>query len=173
MKTLIFLPTQGPHLPRCGPAEKFDWREQCRIAARLQSEQPDAVVYVPSAFQQAGSPSELEFYGDELRTLGVPADTLLLDPHGLDTIEQCDLAIALAAKDRAKLIAVSCAVHERRVRYLLRGDDVELVIAHGTPSRWLQFTQIVLGIAFPIIDALGLREWWKRRVTQRRLAGKQ
>lgn len=173
MKTLIFLPTQGPHLPRRGPAEEFDWREQCRIAARLQSEQPHAVVYVPSAFQQAGSPSELEFYSNELRSLGVPADSLIFDPHGLDTIEQCDLAIALAAKESARPVAVSCAVHERRVRYLLSGHEVDHIIAHGTPSRWLQFTHIVLGIAFPMIDALGLREWWKQRVTQRRLAGKQ
>lgn len=173
MKTLIFLPTQGPHLPRSGPADHFDWREQCRVAARLQKNMPDAVVYVPSAFQQADSPSELDFYGAQLRADGVSADALLLDPHGLDTIEQCDLALALAAKQNARLIAVSCAVHERRVRHLLRGQDVEHVIARGTPSRWLQFTHIVLGFVFPVIDALGLRDWWKRRVVRRRLAGKQ
>lgn len=173
MKTLLFLPTQGPHLPRSGQAEKYDWRVQCRVAAGLLGEMPEAAVYVPSAFQQAGSPSELEFYGAQLRDEGVPPEALLLDPRGLDTIEQCELAAALAQNEGARLVAISCAVHLRRVRYLLRGHAVEHVVAHGTPSRWLQFTHIVLGAAFPVIDALGLRGWWRQRVRERRLSGRQ
>lgn len=173
MKTILFLPTQGPHMPRSGPAEEFDWRVQCRLAAKLQKERSDSVVYVPSAFQQAGARSELEFYGDELREDGVPPDAILLDPRGLDTVEQCDLALALAEKEQASLIAISCHVHVQRVRYLLRGHPVENVIARGTPSQWLRFTHLVLGIAFPVLDKLGLRDWWKQFVTRRRLKGKQ
>jgi len=173
VKTILFLPTQGPHLPRSGPAEKFDWREQCRLAARLRKEMPGATVYVPSAFQQAGAPSELAFYGAQLRAEGVPEEALVLDPRGLDTVEQCELALALAHGVNARLVAVSCAVHVARVRWLLRGHQVQHVIARGTPSRWLQFTHVVLAIAFPFLDVLGLRGWWKRRVSRRRLAGRQ
>lgn len=173
MKTLIFLPTQGPHLPRTGPAEAFDWREQCRLAALVWRADPHSMIFVPSAFQQTGAPSELDFYGDQLRREGVSERSLILHARGLDTVEQCELALARAASERGSLIAITCAAQSLRVRYLLRGHRVLHVTAHGTPSRWLQFTNLVLAIAFPIIDQLGLREWWKQRLTQRRVLGKQ
>ena len=107
MKAILFLPTQGPHLPRAGPEEKYDWRVQCRTAAALQHEIPDSIIYVPSAFQQTGARSELEFYGAQLRTDGVSQESMLLDPHGLETVEQCELALALSEKNRARLIRAS------------------------------------------------------------------
>ncbi len=96
-----------------------------------------------------------------------------LQSDGLDTTEQCDLAAALARRENARLIAVSCRVHFRRVRYLLKDHPVEHVIVDGIPSRWLQFTHIVLGLAFPVLDALGLRDRWLRFVARRREKGKQ
>lgn len=173
MKAIVFLPTQGPHLPRKGPAEAFDWRAQCRVAAALQRGLDGSVIYVPSGFQQAGSPSELEFYGGALREAGVPDEALMLEPRGLDTIEQCDLATALAQSENARLVVVSCRVHFRRVRYLLKDHEVEHVIVDGVPSRWLQFTHIVLGVMFPVLDALGLRAQWRRYVNRRREKGRQ
>ena len=173
MKAILFLPTQGPHLPRTGAAEQFDWRAQCRLAAALQKALADSIIYVPSAFQQAGTRSELEFYGEQLRNEGVPHEAIQLDRQGYETVEQCELAIALAEKESARLIVISCHVHFGRVRYLLKGHPVEHVIAHGTPSPWLHFTHLVLGLGFPVLDKLGLRDWWKHRVTRRRLQGKQ
>ncbi len=173
MKTLIFLPTQGPHLPRSGPADQFDWHVQCRLAASLQRNTEDSVIYVPSAFHQTGSPSELDYYGAELRSLGVPESALILASHGLDTVEQCELATALATETGAQLIAVTCHVQRHRIRYLLRHTTVQHIIARGTPSRWLHFTHLVLTLAFPVLDLLGLRPWWKARLHHRRLAGKQ
>ncbi len=173
MKTILFLPTQGPHLPRPGPSEQYDWLVQCRMAASLQRGLPGSVVYVPSAFHQAGSRSELDFYGEELRGEGVSEDALLLEPHGFETVEQCERALALARSKDARLLVITCYVHFPRVRYLLRGHAVEHCIAWGTPSAWLRFTHQVLGIGFRVIDALGLREPWKRLVGRRRLSGRQ
>jgi hypothetical protein len=173
MMHLIFLPTQGPHLPRPGAEEDFDWREQCRLAASLQRERSDAVIFVPSAFQQSGSPSELESYGARLRAEGVPEIAMRLEPRGLETVEQCELAIELAQRENARLVAVTCSVQLARVKYLLRHHDVEHIVAHGTPNAWLRVSNAILAIAFPIIDHLGLRPAWKRWTSRRRLQGKQ
>ena len=173
MKTILFLPTQGPHLDRAGPSEQFDWRSQCRLAASLQRALPDSIIYVPSAFQQSGAKSEIDYYGEQLRDEGVPTDSQRLERCGLDTVEQCDLALALAKVENARLLVISCYVHFKRVRYLMKGHTVQHVIAYGTPSRWLQFTHLVLGVLFPVIDFLGLRSRWKQWVNRRRLQGKQ
>lgn len=160
-------------MPRRGPAEAYDWRVQCRLAAALHRSEPDVMVYVPSAFQQEGAPAEVEFYGDLLRAEGVPDSALRLEKRGLETVEQCELATSLAAEEGARLVVISCYVHFPRVRYLLNGHAVEHVVAWGTPSRWLSFTHSVLRWAFPVIDQLGLRQAWKDRVAQRRREGKQ
>jgi hypothetical protein len=173
MQTLIFLPTQGPHLPRTGPEALFDWRAQCRLAAKLQAERPEACIYVPSAFQQEGARSELEFYGEQLRAEGVPEEGMQLDARGLDTVEQCELALAAAASASARLIAVTGSTQARRVRYLTRGHEVEHFTVRGTTNRGLWFTHSVLGFVFPVLDHLGLREQWKAFVARRRLQGRQ
>jgi hypothetical protein len=173
VKAIIFLPTQGPHLPRGGPAEQFDWRVQCRLAAERWRGNAECVVYVPSAFRESGSRAELEYYSGQLLAEGVPPEGMILDPRGLETVEQCELALALSEKERARLVAVTCRAQSRRVRYLLRGHDVEHITAEGTANPWLRFTNILLGVAFPIVDRLGLRGWWKRRVGRRRILGKQ
>ncbi len=100
-------------------------------------------------------------------------EALLLELKGFDTVEQCELALALVEKEQARLITISCYVHFKRVRYLLRGHPVEHVISYGTPNTWLRFTHQVLGLAFPVLDQFRLRGWWKRRVVGRRLQGKQ
>lgn len=173
MKTLIFIATQGPHCSRNGREELFDWRISCKMAAEIQRARPGSVIYVPSAFGQAGSTSEYDFYKKELEKNGVPKDALFMDRHGHETVEQCELALALAEKENAELTVISTFVHFRRIRYLFRDRDVEHYIAYGTPNRWLQFTHIILTVGFPLIDALGLREWWKNRIIRRRLKGIQ
>ena len=143
------------------------------MAAEVQRACPDSVIYVPSAFGQTGSKSEYDFYKEELGKNGVPSDALFMDRHGYETVEQCELALTLAKKENAALTVISTYVHFRRIRYLFRERRVEHYIAYGTPNRWLQFTHIVLAAGFPLIDALGLREWWKQRIIRRRLKGIQ
>ncbi len=173
MQTLIFLPTQGPHLGRSGPAEQFDWRVQCRLAAALQKTMQNSVIYVPSAFQQTGTKSEIEFYGKQLLADGVPLEALHMDRRGLETVEQCELALALAKLEGAHLVAIVCDVQAMRVRYLLRGHDAEFIGATGTPNKFLRFTNLILGILFPLVHVLGLRGRWKQQVARRRMLGKQ
>ena len=173
VKAIIFLPTQGPHLQRTGDKTNFDWHEQCRLAAATQKIESDSIIYVPSAFQQKGTRSELDFYQERLNAEGVADDSMVLEMKGLDSVEQCELALEFARRLGARLIAVSCATHYRRVRYLLKGGHVEHRIAVGTPNRWLAFTHLVLALVFPVLDALGLRHWWKLWVARRRLEGRQ
>lgn len=173
MKTIIFIATQGPHCSRPEPEECFDWKVSCKLAAEVQRARPGSVIYVPSAFGQTGSKTEYDFYKEELERNGVPDEAVFMERRGYETTEQCELALALAEKENAVLTVVSTFVHFRRIRYLFRNRDVEHYIAYGTPNRWLQFTHIILTVGFPLIDALGLREWWKQRIIRRRLAGKQ
>lgn len=173
MKSILFLPTQGPHLPRPGRADQADWRTQCRIAAQLQREISDAIIFVPSAFQQEGARSELELYARQLLADGVSENALLLTRLGFETVEQCELAMALAERERARLIVICCRVQLPRVRYLFKGNAVELVIAEGIPNRRLRYTNLVLTFVFPALDGLGLRAWWKRLVVRQRRRGIQ
>ena len=160
-------------MPRPGPEDRYDWRVQCRLAAALQRSEPDVMVYVPSAFHQEGASSEIEFYGERLRAEGIPEVALRLEQRGLETVEQCELATALAVAHGARLVVISCYAHFPRVRYLMNGYTVEHVVAWGTPSAWLQLTHVVLQWGFPVIDKLGLRQAWKDRVARRRKEGKQ
>lgn len=131
----------------------------------------DAVIYVPSAFQMAGSRSELEFYGEQLQAEGATA--LRLEACGLDTVEQCERAEVLAREEQAQLVVVTCHVQLSRVRYLLPGPGVTHCIAFGTPSPQLRFSNRILALAFTVLDKLGLRGWWKSFVARRRLQGRQ
>ncbi len=143
------------------------------MAAELQLSTPASIIFVPSAFEEKGARAEIDLYKERLLAEGASEDAILLVSQGLDTVEQCELALSLAEEEAAKLVAITCHVQFKRVRYMLDKPGVEHVIAHGTPNLWLRFTSLILTYAFPVLDRLGLRETWKRRVANRRSQGKQ
>lgn len=179
MKTLIFVPTKGPHRFRFGPQHWHDWVAQCRKAAELQRELPDSVVFVPSAVHITGFPSEYEYYRDEMQRNGLRDwltingnPKLIMEKQGQETIEQCGLAFALAQKKSAKLIALSTFPHVLRLLYLCRGKGVTHKIAWGIPNPLEAVTDTILAVVFPILDFCGLGERFQAWVIRHRESGK-
>lgn len=190
MKTIIFVPTKGPHRFRLGPRRWHDWIVQCRKAAQLQRTLPDAVIYIPSAVHTSGYIPELAFYRAALEDVGL-AETVektadggyvfldlpgriraILEAEGLETMGQCLLAFALAERERAELIVLSTFPHILRVLYLCRGRNVQYKIAWGTPNPIEAITDILLAVVFPFFDFLGQGEQLRQWVIQRREKGK-
>lgn len=179
MKTIIFVPTKGPHRSRTGPEKLSDWRVQCRKAAVLQDELPDAVVYVPTAVSITGYPTEYEYYKEELRKNGLRDwltingnPKLIMEKRGQETIEQCELAFALAEREDVRLVVLSTPTHFLRLLYLCRGKGVTHKIAWGIPNPIEAITDTILAILFPVLDFLGLGERFQQWAIRRREKGK-
>jgi len=58
------------------------------------------------------------------------------------------------------------------VWWLCRGKGVKHKVVFGIPRPFEIFYDITLAITFPIIDLLGKREWFLKKVTARRESGK-
>ena len=180
MKTLILVLTKGPHRFRFGPKNWHDWIVQCRKAVKLQRQLPEAVVYVPSAVQTRGYPSELEYYRNELAKQGLTESiqlisgrkALILEPLHYETIGQIERGYQFADVLSAKLVMVSTLFHFPRVAYLCRGKGVMHKVAWGMPNAIEAMTDCALAVLFPLLDALGLGKRFQRWAITHRESGK-
>lgn len=182
MQTLIVVLTKGPHRPRRGPKERHDWKVQCRKAAELQRQLPEAVVYVPSAVHITGYSPELEYYRAAFAENGLTESiqlisgrrALILEPIGQETAGQIERGYQFADTLGAKLVVISTLLHFPRVLYLCKGLHATHCIAAGIPNLREAVTDLALAVIFPILDMLipGFRGWFKASVTRRRKSGK-
>jgi vancomycin permeability regulator SanA len=173
MDTKYILPlTKSPHARgRFGARKLQDYYRGLEIAVKELKANPEAKILVLSAFQQKGDLPEREIYKNCLLELKVPEERILVDVSGYETIGQIERMRKLV-DEGSSVVIVSTFMHYPRVRWLCRSlPRVSHRIAWGIPRPSELVTDIILNVAFPILDVCGLRTWFVHKVTARRQGG--
>ncbi len=155
LKGSIIVPiAKGPYPPRIGPGWWADWRRGCLKAVSLQREYlargERAEVLILCDAQYKGGRPEAEYYQEALTQAGAQNIRTIIE--GRETVRQVDIARALARAEDKYLVVVSTWLHYPRVAWLLRGSGARHVGAFGIPHWRYACMDIVLNIAFPLID---------------------
>lgn len=159
---------------RIGPDFLQDWyailRKTQSRAEDLGDPGDEILVCVVSENEFGGKP-ETEAYVDVLRELGMEDYTVVI-PRGRETIEQMQAALD-KGKSGDEFIFISSLLHWPRIWWLSRKHKhVTRYIAWlGLPMPYEAVTDIILAIAFPVIDLFGGRDWFLRRTVGRRAQG--
>ncbi len=173
MKTLIVpLPKSPWSTGRIGPREWQDWSRECRLAANLIATIPNAEILIVSGMAAERHPRDADLYQQELLAQQVPEARLRIIREGVETIEQLEHVERLAREEGARVILISTFLHFPRVRWLCRGMEYAHRIAWGLPRPREALTDMILAVAFPLLDLLGLRTWFQRKTKDHRKAGK-
>ncbi|RJQ34503.1 hypothetical protein C4568_02490 [Candidatus Parcubacteria bacterium] len=130
----------------------------------------DADLLVVSTFRR-GDFDEADYYAALLDRLG--GERIRVIREGVETVGQIGTALCTARLEQARLHLGSTVPHLPRVRWLTRKNvNVHHFAVAGIPRPAEFFTDIILAIAFPVLDALGRREWFLAKTTERRSVGK-
>lgn len=165
--------TKSPHSKgRLGPIKWQDWYRGLIKTQKLASANPQAKILVLSAVHIEGEKTEALIYQLALEQMSFPAKQLIVIEKGYETIEQVEVAKQYANQNKAELLVISTFLHYPRVRWLFRGYRARHFIVFGLPRPREILTDIVLNLIFPIIDLIGLRQWFKNQVITRRKKGK-
>jgi hypothetical protein len=161
-----------PRKGRIGPDDKQDWYACCELAARLSRSLPDSSIAVISSYQAHGEKPDAEVYEQTLVSLGVSCERLYLIQKGSETTGQIEQAEKLAKEKDAEILFVSTLLHSPRVWWLTRKKAVYRRIApNGRPRPWEALTDIVLIFLFPVLDFIGMRQWFLDKTELRRASG--
>ena len=169
MKYIFPLPKSPWPEGRVGPREQQDWYRAAIKAGRMQASAPDSKILLVSATKVEGTKGDLFYYG-ELFDRSAPHVVSI--EAGLETVTQLGAAEWAAKKAEAKLVVISTWLHYPRVRWLCRGKNFEHHWVFGIPRLKEVKNDVLLIFLFPLIDILGLRAWFLRRVLERREGGK-
>ncbi|GEM_PF-1076203 len=172
----LLLPlTKGPCAKgRIGPNVLQDWWGSMVLTQRLQrkygwGQYGPPPVLILSNLQVAGERHEADIYIEAAEELGIT--NLVVVREAYETMGQLEYALELARRERLKLVVISTWLHFPRVWWLCRGRNVKHHIAGGIPRPSLAVADIILTFAFPILDILGLRGWFRQRLERRRVKG--
>ncbi|MDO8584873.1 MAG: hypothetical protein Q7R85_01990 [bacterium] len=170
-ENFVLLPlTKGPCAKgRVGPRTWQDWYRSMVLAKRLQPRYGQAPVLILSNLQVAGERHEEDIYVAAAEELGI--SNLVVVREAYETMGQLDYALDVARRERLMLVVISTWLHFPRVWWLCRERGVKHHIAWGIPRPSLAVADLILTIAFPILDILGLRGWFRRRLESRRVKG--
>ncbi|MGD0328127.1 MAG: ElyC/SanA/YdcF family protein [Minisyncoccia bacterium] len=159
---------------RFGPTEKQDWYTGLVKAESLsRKDWPAATILLVSAFQANGEKTEMEFYRLALE-ININKENIVEVKKGQETIEQLQVANEYAKKKNAELIIISSILHYPRVWWICRRDGIKAKhhCTGGIPRPREVLTDITLIFLFPLIDLLGGRKWFQKKVQMRRASGK-
>ncbi len=171
-RTYIALIPKSPwRKGRIGPAARQDWVSACDDAAKLAKQMPDAKIIVADAYVERGERPDLELYQAALEEAGVPKNQQHLTSEGMETIGHIEALNRIARAEDVDLLIVSTFLHYPRVRWICRGQGHQHRAAWGIPRPKEALTDLVLTILFPLLDRLGLRQQFLKRVTKRRESG--
>jgi hypothetical protein len=153
--------------------QQQDWHATISKAAELYRQDPTHTrIAVITSFQATGDRSEMAIYKDALAGLRVPSHAILRITEGNETLRQLEVVEKLRSDIDAQLTIISTCLHYPRVRWLCRGKGYQHHVGWGIPRPKEAITDILLAIAFPlIIDPLGLRDWFTKKVVSRRASG--
>jgi vancomycin permeability regulator SanA len=175
MKTIYIvgksaIPSEG----RVGPRTLQDSYKLCKKAAELYKQEPGSKVVIITGFKTKQEGFEAAWYVDVLTTLGVSMDDMVLKLHGVETIEQLEIAKVFSDEAYPDFFVISTALHYPRVRYLCArmGLQARFKIVYGLPRPKEAITDALLIFLFPVIDLLGFRKKFQNAVIARRAKGK-
>lgn len=162
-----------PSTGRVGHADHQDWRATCKKAVNLLKQNPNSKIMVASDFKFKGL-AEVNLYEKILRGMGVRKEDIIIISEGYETISQLMVAFKKATELQKQLIVISTFLHFPRVWWLTRGKkkNVKHKVVFGIPRPKEAVVDVILAILFPIIDLMGLREWFQDVTTKRRMGGK-
>ena len=164
--------TKSPHKRgRLGPVELQDWYQGVKKAVSLLKQIPDSKILIVSDVHIDGEEHEADIYVRALRGLGVGGEDMVVVKDCYETIGQVDMIKKIAKEQSYKLIFISTFLHFPRVWLLARGMNVKHYLALGLPRPREAITDIILSFLFPIIDVLGGRVWFQKKVLHRRKEG--
>lgn len=168
----ILLPlTKGPCAKgRVGPREWQDWYRGLVMTRKLLSRYPNSLVLILSNLQVEGERHEADIYCEAAIELGIPHFVAIHETY--ETMGQLEYALEMAKEEGHTLVVISTWLHFPRVWWLCRGHEVKHHVAWGIPRPSLALADIILTFAMPVIDLLGRREWFKKRLEKRRTSGK-
>jgi hypothetical protein len=173
VKLLIVPLTKSPWpRGRIGPLECQDWFSSVRIAVRLQRSHESSVILIVSDLHVQNESSEQEWYALALRKAGAAPGTYIQRKQAYETLEQLEVVEEMARAQPYRVAIISTFTHYPRVRWLCRGKGYEHYVAWGIPRLRDVLTDAVLMVAFPILDLMGARAWFRALLKRRRTAGK-
>lgn len=157
---------------RVGAVEKQDWYRGLVKARELSQRLPNSRILIVSATRILGEKSDVWMYLAGLQSLNVAGDQKVVLDLGHETVGQIEAAVAYASQVGGKLVVVSTFLHYPRVRWICRGITAEHHIVFGIPRPREVLTDLALMVLFPVIDILGGRDWFVRKVRARRERGR-
>ena len=173
MSGYLVLPlTKSPHSRgRIGPRKLQDWYCSLKKARLVAMEFQPSTILILSNLQVAGEKHEVDLYLTAARELGI-SDDIEAVRETYETMGHLEYSYAKVEREGKKLIVVSTLLHFPRVWWLCRGHRVKHFVALGIPRPFGAVMDVILTFVFPVLDVLGKREWLKKRLDARRVAGK-
>lgn len=172
-RTYILPLTKSPWpTGRVGAMQAQDWYRGVVLAKNLLSTFTPSEILILTNVAIPNERSEQEMYAQALAECRVPPEQVRCILDGYETIEQIEIADALARREDAQLVVISTWTHYPRVRWLSRGRKFLHYIAWGIPRPRDLFTDAILTLLFPALDILGLRDRWLESLRKRRISGK-
>jgi len=172
MKYLLPLTKNPDPKGRFGPKEKQDWYVSLVKTQQIFRELDSAKILIISDVV-SNDVNEADTYVSTLKDLGIKNEEIVVIRENYETIGQIETAKKFAQEKNDELVVVSTFLHSLRARYLFRGyKPIKHFSVFGIPRPREIFTDIVLTFGLPLLDFLGLRNWFKRKIDQRRSGGK-
>jgi len=178
--TYIVPVTKSPHQTgRIGPRRFQDWYRGAVKAREYLGKYHPARILVLSDVHVNGEKHEADLYHKALTDAGVEEHGIEVIKEEQETIGQIDRLYKIAEEENAKLVIISTFLHYLRVAWLVwrkrtyRSGLVEVThrAAFGIPRPREVITDVILWFVFPVIDLLGGRLWFQRKVSGRRVSG--
>ncbi len=174
MDELIVPLTKSP-LPfkgRVGKLEDQDWFVTCQLAVERLRKSPRSKIAIISDVEIPGAGHEAHHYLQTFTKMGVSDGQILFIKAEHETIGQIERALIEASRRNMRLMFISSALHYPRVRWLTLGKNVSHRVVYGTPRPKEALTDLLLAVAFPVLDLLGFRRKFQEMTRKRRLSGK-
>lgn len=172
----------GPWLSRrIGPLEWQDWWRSIGKMARIIRVKciPDNDVLLIGAFQATDNAAEVDIYQEVFRhRLGRPVFLPRVFRRGLETTVQVDIAFGVALQEGKGIVFLATWLHYLRVLWIIRRHPDsrtvpwELYGAFGIPRPKEAITDVFLTVGYPVLDLLGLKQWFVDLTDVRRAQGK-
>lgn len=173
METIIGIVSKSPHPQgRIGPLRYQDWYRQCIDVVKLNKEIPNSQLLITSNLQVKGAKREEDYYSEIINSFGRELITL---NKGVETTEQLQVFKEYMLNRDAVLIISVTSIHFFRVFWIAKRIKLNVYkykITFGIPRPKELITDIILSFLYPIIDILGLNDFFINNVVKRRNSGK-